>query len=534
MIGIYTRLSKIDDNSNSIENQLIQGRKFAKGNKLKHKIYNEGAGLSGGLGEEGRPMLKSLLDDVRESKITAVWVRDQKRIERDTKLYLEIIELFGAKGVKFFINDVEIDYNDPSIMFQGSIFSAFSQYQRNHQGMLAKGSIKANYELGKSHGKNAYGYATDKDRFIVINKEEEQIVKKIYKLSLEGTGTRKIAEILNKEKIPTSYNKMEGTILINGKKKQKSNVKWAGNTVRNIIVNTMYKGVRKTGGSEKNPTITYYKVPAIFEESYWQKVNNNLKNNANNSGKVVEHKYLLKKIIKCGKCGRNYYGRTRVSKKDNFYMCSSKRYKLENCGNRSINIDFIEELIWNTVSKGDLKAHIEEYIKHNTDSNKIEEIDSQLVELDKQSKDSKAQLAKLIDFALNGLFTNQEIASKKKVLVDVQNDIKIKISNLKDRRTNLESDLYTEQLDAEIKAERVYSFTEKRGIIKKYINYITVLYRTDVEKAFKGGEYFIDICLQNTDLKSILYVVDRRYQNIDKIPVWNKNGSMNLHWDIYS
>ena len=51
MLGIYTRLSKIDDNSNSIENQLIQGGKFAKGNKLKHKIYNEGAGLSGGLGE---------------------------------------------------------------------------------------------------------------------------------------------------------------------------------------------------------------------------------------------------------------------------------------------------------------------------------------------------------------------------------------------------------------------------------------------------------------------------------------------------
>ena len=534
MLGIYTRLSKIDDNSNSIENQLIQGEKFAKANSLQFKIYNEGAGLSGGLGEEDRPQLKNLLNGIRESKVTAVWIRDQKRIERDTKLYLEIIKLFTSKGVDFYINDVEINYKDSSNIFHGTIFSAFSEYQRNHQGELAKGSIKANYELGKSHGLTPYGYTTDKDRYIIIDKDEAEVVKRIYKLSLEGLGTPKIAEKLNEDNVPTRYNKMSGTLTVNGKTVKKSDIKWVGNTVRTIIINTFYKGARKTGGSKKNPTIIYYKSPAIFEESYWQKVNDNLKLNINNGGKKVDHKYLLKGIMKCSKCGRNYYGRINKKVLDYYYMCSSKRIKTENCGNRSINIGFIEELIWNTISKGDLKSHIKEYIKHSTDSNKIEEIDAQLIELDKQSKNAKNQLSKLIDFALNGVFTNEEIVGKKKVLIDTQNDIKIKIENLKETRANLESDLYTKELDKDIKEDRVYSFTEKREIIQRYIYAVNVLYRDDVNHVFNGGEYFIKIQFQNADIKPMIYVARRNVKDYVNLPIWGSEGASVYPYKAYN
>src|SRR5690606_19383216 len=34
------------------------------------------------------------------------------------------------------------------------------------------------------------------------------------------------------------------------------------------------------------------------------------------------------------------------SKRDHTYICSSRRYKGENCGNRAINIDKIEILLW--------------------------------------------------------------------------------------------------------------------------------------------------------------------------------------------
>ncbi len=47
------------------------------------------------------------------------------------------------------------------------------------------------------------------------------------------------------------------------------------------------------------------------------------------------------------------YGRRRISKHDNAYICSSRRIKNETCGNRGINIDKLEALIWDRFFKSD-------------------------------------------------------------------------------------------------------------------------------------------------------------------------------------
>ena len=62
----------------------------------------------------------------------------------------------------------------------------------------------------------------------------------------------------------------------------KKDVRWAGNTIRGFIKNPMYKGVRVFAGKE-------YECPAILDAEYWQQANDNLKKNANNSGKKVDH-----------------------------------------------------------------------------------------------------------------------------------------------------------------------------------------------------------------------------------------------------
>ena len=96
-----------------------------------------------------------------------------------------------------------------------------------------------------------------------------------------------------------------------------------------------------------------YKVPAIVHPDKWEKVNQNLSNNRNNSGKKVVHQYLLKGLLRCGVCGRNMYGRRRINNNDNHYICSSKRIKDEKCSNRSINISKLEAFIWDRFFKGD-------------------------------------------------------------------------------------------------------------------------------------------------------------------------------------
>ena len=313
MLGIYTRLSKEDEESNSISNQKREGVAFATKRNFNYKLFDEGQGLSGGLSIEDRPQLLELTNAIKEGVITSVWFRDQNRLERDSGTFTDFVKIIKGSNCDVYYSDEKIDYSKASVVFQGTIYSAFSQLLKDLQGEKTKKALKDNAKEGKTHGINPYGYTKDSNSYIIIEGEEAEVVKRIFKMSLEGKGTNKIAEIFNSEGIPTRYNKIgKGTLTTKnfGKVKitKKKDIKWSGNTIRSVIKNTIYKGERhlKSG---------VYKAPNIVEPHYWQRVNDNLKNNANNSGKVVNHKYMLKGIMTCGICGRNYYGRTRVNKK---------------------------------------------------------------------------------------------------------------------------------------------------------------------------------------------------------------------------
>lgn len=349
MLGIYTRLSKEDENSTSIENQLREGKEFAKKEGFKdYEIFNEGEGVSGTLDIEERPQFKKLLDSILGNNLDAVWFRNNNRVERNSLTFHIFMDACKKTNTRIFLADKEFNYNNPNEFLTGSILSLLNGYSAQLQGVQTRKVLKDRIIEGKAHGVVAYGYSRDKNGYLEINQEESKIVKKIYELSLNGKGYRKIAEYLNDRSIPTRYNKYEkGTITTKNKftgektTTEKKDIKWSPNTVRSIIVGSLYKGIRIWKGEE-------YKAPAIVTPEYWQKVNDNLKNNATNkTGRQIKHNYLLHGLLRCGKCGRNYYGRTRSNKKDHFYMCSSKRLGRElSCKQPSINIDVLENIVF--------------------------------------------------------------------------------------------------------------------------------------------------------------------------------------------
>ncbi len=540
MLGIYVRLSQVDDSSNSIENQLRQGKEFAKNNNLEFEIFNEGQGLSGGLGEDGRPELKRLLDSVRDGSLTAVWIRDQKRIERNTELYLSILSLFKKHNINYYVNDAVTDVSKPEIALHGTIFSAFAQFQKDQQGEMTKKSINDNFKQSKSHGILPYGLTKDANRNLIINEDEAEVVKRIFAMSLDGIGTNKIAEILNAEGVPTRYNSMKGTVKTVDKNSQrvtvrkKSDIKWSGNSIRGIITNPAHKGQRRSG---IKTNLQHHPCPAIFEEHYWNKVNQNLQSNRNNSGKVVEHKYLLKGIVRCGKCGRNYYGRTRVNKKDNYYMCSSKRIKTENCGNRSINIDVLENLIWSVfVENGTLLQLIKEHFADNKKEDVLKELTATKEQYQKELNEVNRQLKRLIELALNGTFTDAELFSTKKELKTAKNDLDLKIIRIDERlQSFINSENEISNAEADLKKVSNYSFIEKQEVLKKYLYGIQIRYREDLNRYFEGGEYFVNIDFKMPNMRSFLYVLNRSYteQLIVKRNPSDEDGTVYLDYDIF-
>ncbi|MBT6706258.1 MAG: recombinase family protein [Flavobacteriaceae bacterium] len=508
MLGIYTRLSKEDEESNSISNQSREGFSFATKNNFDYKVYDEGEGISGTLDIENRPVLTNLITDVNNGTIKQIWMRNQNRLDRNSLTFFIFIDAVKKNNVDVYFGDNDkLDFNDPATLLQSSILSSLNAYQAGLQSKATKKALKDNAKEGKTHGINPYGYTKDSNSYIIIEGEEAEVVKRIFKMSLEGKGTNKIAEIFNSEGIPTRYNKIgKGTLTTKnfGKVKitKKKDIKWSGNTIRSVIKNTIYKGERhlKSG---------VYKAPNIVEPHYWQRVNDNLKNNANNSGKVVNHKYMLKGIMTCGICGRNYYGRTRVNKKDNYYMCSSKRYKTENCGNRSININVLENFIWQRffVDKELLKI-TEAYFKDTDSESKLTQIRADIKLINKELIENDRMRKKARKLALLSDVDDDEFASEIKQLKINKNDLDIKLRRLlDDENYYINIDLNKEK---EVKdLNEIYTevlFNQKREVIQKYIKDIIVYY--------KNGLYALKFRYKfniTPEVDDEAYLIDRNY-----------------------
>lgn len=480
MLAIYTRLSVENEDSASIENQLREGKEFAKNKGLSYQIYNEGEGISGTLDLKDRPELNKLIGDISTDKITSVWMRNQNRMERNSLTFHLFADIIKKNNVKlYFADGKEIDYNDPNTFLSSSILSTLNAYSAQLQSVQTKKSLKDNAKEGKVHGILPYGYTTNENGYIQIDSEESVIIKRIFNMSLSGVGTRSIAEILNKEEIPTRYNKIaKGKITVKNKYtgkltiRDKSAVKWAGGTIRGIITNTIYKGTRTFSGVE-------YDAPIIIEPNYWKKVNENLKNNANTSGKKVAHKYLLKGLLECGKCGRNFYGRTRTNKKDNYYMCSSKRYTHENCGNRSINIDVLNNIIWGRFFlDSEYKDLLIQGIEDLETGNRYEEIKIEIQEFDREITTLNNQKSKAIRMTLEGLIKESDIKSTIENIESKIEDTQIKLDNLNEEIQQFEK---TEEIvqDMEQDFKNIFletPYNKKQEILRKYISRITINY----------------------------------------------------------
>jgi len=480
MLGIYTRLSKQDEESNSINNQLREGKQFAADFHYSDiKIYNEGEGVSGGLDIVDRPMLNELLGDIKSGLVTSLWVRNQNRLERNSLTYATFVQTVKSYKCKVYFNGVLQDYNNPNDNLLGGILSQLNSYKLELQSEQTIKVLRDNVIAGKSHARIPYGYTKDENNFLIIDKDEAKIIKKVYKWSLEGIGTNKIADKLNELGVPTAYNKMEGTLkVVNKYDKQdittvkKSEIKWSGNTIRGFIKNSHYKGVRVFSGNE-------YECPAIFDAQYWQQVNDNLKKNANNSGKVVSHKYLLKGLLRCGKCGRNMYGRTRVNKRDNYYMCSSRRHKHLNCGNRSINIDFLEKFIMSKFY-GDYKLYdkVKEHFNSLNNNEELDRLGDKLKSHKAALKGLENRINKVMDAYEEGQYSLNQFTSRKKGYDNKIIDETLIINNLESQIKNIKGVSSKNTLEG-LKLKENLSFNSKRKILHEYIKNIKIEYIDD-------------------------------------------------------
>lgn len=518
MLAIYCRISRLKEEGKdrSIPDQTKSGIEMAMRLGIDYELFIDEGITAASDDISLRPEYIRMLEWINAGKITGVFAFDLSRLEREPIVRFELIKELKKNNVKLYTEvDGFIDIEDPQKEFFGDLMSVINKYQVTMTRIKVRSVINRRVLEGKAHGVIQYGYTTDENGFLGVHEEEAKVVLLIFDLSYKGMGTRSIAEYLNNNNVPTRYNKIgKGTITVKNKytkksvTRNKSEVKWAGNTVMNILTNPIYFGKRFFGKktttlNEKQEDVQVklnkrydgkkvHEVPAIMTQDYWQMINDNVKNNSNTRGKKVTHAYLLKGMIRCGICSRNMYGRTRVSKKDNYYMCSSKRIKNESCGNRSINIDRLDNFIWGLLfGKENFIERLEkELLFKGEDKHKIlSEVNNERRKLESL----KTEKQKSISLCSKGIISEEDLSENVKSLNIEIKKAEEQIRTLEKSESRLFEDQAKIQIikDKFVDYTRITNFIQKKKVIDELIKNIVITFTNHnyylVEIEYKFG-----------------------------------------------
>jgi len=493
----YSRLSKDDGDkaeSDSIKNQKELIRNFQK-NHPEIKIAEEYSddGFSGVDFE--RPAFKQMLEDIKTKKINCIIVKDLSRFGRnyiETGKYIE--QIFPFLEVRFIaIND---NYDSVKVKNQGDdIILPFKNlindiYCRDIS-IKVRSNLNAKRRKGDYVGAFApYGYkkAEENKNQLVIDEPAAKVVKRVYKLKIDGISNQDIARTLNEEGIPAPYEYKKHTP--EGRNYQPSfhvagKTKWSVTTIIRILENEVYLGHLLQGKS----TRPNYKVKeqidvksdewirvehtheAILSQSEYDLVQRLLMidtRRAPGQNKV----YLFSGVLYCAKCGESLVRRPISSEKGKYeyYGCYTKDRKMK-CKGISIRESAIETAVLQAIRK-----HIELIIEMDKlyqfvdqipiRQSEVKTLDEQLQVLGNNLTRYKMVKASLYETFHEGLINQEEYLDLKSIYDKEEKEIEYCIHRLTGKRKRfLEGKSDNQQFVQFFKKHRNINSLDRRTLV---------------------------------------------------------------------
>ena len=235
--AVYVRVSTDQDAQKySPEHQLEACREYAESEGLTTDdtlVYND-AGLSG-TEMENRHEVKRLLNDARNGKFDAVLFTAVSRFGRDLadvftmKKRLETI--YGVRIVSIEEGyDSAVEGRNSEMVF--TVHAMLAAHKSQEMSIAIKRGLRQAAKKGRHIGNVIpYGYVKNADKQLIPNPSEASIIKDIFKLYLDGNGSKSIAELLNHRGIPTATKTRKGKDTL-----------WQASTINAILHNDVYVG----------------------------------------------------------------------------------------------------------------------------------------------------------------------------------------------------------------------------------------------------------------------------------------------------
>ena len=150
--------------------------------------------------------MKELLSLVEAGQVSTIIVKDMSRFGRDylqVGQYTEIV--FPSCNVRFIAVNDGVDSDKGQDDFT-PIRNLFNDFYARDTSKKVRALLKAKGTSGQHMNRPPYGYLEGPMRkgHWIIDPETAPVVKRIFDLALAGSGPKRIANLLEKEKVPTS------------------------------------------------------------------------------------------------------------------------------------------------------------------------------------------------------------------------------------------------------------------------------------------------------------------------------------------
>lgn len=379
--ALYCRLSRDDDletESNSISNQKILLEKVAREKGYTDYIFFVDDGITGTTMQ--RPDFQKMLKAAETGYISAVFVKDLSRLCRN---YIEV----GKLTEEFFpLHDIRlVAVSDGVDTAEGE--DELAPFRNIMNEWYAKDISKKRRIVNKLKGGAGiplspppYGYMKNPDdpRFWIVEPEAAEVVRRIFRMALEGYGLAETAAALEQDGIvnPTYYWRAHGTNR-GGSKSTVEPTQWGHTTIKKIlerqeycgdIINfktysKSYKMKRRIETPEENRAVFLNVHEAIIDRAMWEKVQTLKAGTRRKKPSVTQERSVFSGVLKCPECGGNLNFHFNQGNHDiKFFSCCNHNSGLRKCSSTHyIRLDFLEQVFLQELHR--LTCFADEYEK---------------------------------------------------------------------------------------------------------------------------------------------------------------------------
>ena len=416
---LYERLSRddnMDGESYSIGNQKKLLIKVAKEKGYTNLVHFFDDGISGVTMD--RPGFADMIQQLEQGKAAAVFVKDLSRLGRN---YIEVgrltEEFFPNHDIRLVAVSDNID-TDEGENELAPIRNLFNEWYARDISKKRRISNKIKGNAGEPMGQPPYGYIKDPEnpKRWIVDEEAAQVVRRIYRMTLEGVGTEQIAAKLEEDGIltPRAYWHSKG-INRPGKVKDLPPTHWNSSSVIKMLsvqeycgdilnfktYSKSYKNKKRLENDRENWAIFKDVHEPIIERAVFEQVQQKRGKMRKRQAKDGERS-MFSGLLVCADCGSNlHFHFNQGNPEIKYFNCSNYKGNRGTCGSTHyVRVDFLEQVVLGEIRRLTKYAglyeddFLKEVIGH---SRQAEETERRLKE-----KELKSLLTR--DDELDGLF----------------------------------------------------------------------------------------------------------------------------------